>query len=389
MILKNRLVPSLLVSCVWLAGCNGTTNFRSVPIADDTPARNSQDETPDTPKADPSSGASNGTQGQTTDNAGTGSTPIENPSTGEVPAGPGADGSPKYETKDVEETLTQEGLQGFADIALVVDNSSSMQEEQKNLSTKLDDLITALKGANWQIGVITTTVATGSDGQDACNLTLIKSTDSDAQSRFTKAVSAGISGDGNEQGIRQAVNALKCTKKPWVRPGSTVAVLIVSDADNCSDGKGCNGQPWASEQYLIDYVEKDLGRVVGENAGFYGIYSPPSESCSTAEFTANIYQRLIDYKSEGNLNYGNICDSSYKKTLTRISSNIAKLLSSQFSLKQKPDEGTVMISGTKSNGDQITADDFVVTGTTITFKTGSEPALGSKIDIRYKVTVAI
>lgn len=292
----------------------------------------------------------------------------------------------RRETVTIEEAFTQEGLAGTADIAIVIDDSGSMDKEQQNLSTKLNDLLVALQDTNWQIAVITTSPKV-ENGRDICQLKLIKSTDADMERKFKEAVTPGINGSGEEQGVRQAVNALKCTEFPWVRPASTVAVLFVSDEDNCSsDGIDCGSHPWAKEGYLIDYVEKDLGRVVGKNAGFYGIIAPSGEICDTAKNKSVQYERLIHYKSNGNVNYGNICDQSYKGTLERISKNIAKLLSSAFVIKQMPDIGSLMITGIKANGDAIHADDYKIAGTTVSFKIGSEPALGSQIVLTYKVT---
>jgi hypothetical protein len=292
----------------------------------------------------------------------------------------------RRETASFDEAFIQEGVLGAADIAIVIDDSGSMDKEQRNLSTKLNDLLVSLKDVNWQIGVVTTSPKVES-GKDVCQLKLIRSTDSDVEAKFKDAVTPGTKGLGEEQGVRQAVNALRCTETPWVRSDSTVAVLIVSDEDNCSkDGYDCGDNPWAKEDYLIHYVEKDLGRTVGKNAGFYGIIAPSMEKCETASNKSIQYERLINYRSGGNINYGNICDTSYKGTLERISKNIAKLLSSRFALKHVPDSGTTVLNGVKSNGDPITLDDYTISGHTVTFKIGSEPALGSQISVSYQVT---
>lgn len=293
------------------------------------------------------------------------------------------------DTITIEETFTQQGLNGSADIAIVIDDSGSMKEEQTNLSTKLNDLVVALKDSNWQIGVVTTSPKVV-NGVDSCEITMIRSTDSDREKKFIAAVTPGVAGSGNEEGVRQAVNALKCSDTPWVRKDSTVAVLIVSDEDNCSaDGKDCPNSPAKTEQYLIDYIEKTLKREVGKTAGFYGIFAPVGEKCDTAGSVGTQYQRLVEYKAGMEMNYGNICDQSYKGTLERISNNIAKLLSSQFTLKKYPDQGTVMVTGVKSSGDMILPADYSVLGNVITFKSGSEPALGSEITLNYKVTTVI
>lgn len=286
---------------------------------------------------------------------------------------------------DVEEVLMQNAPLGTADILIVIDDSESMAQEQRNLGEKLDKLLQYLKGVDWQIGVITTS-AKKSGNTHRCELKLITSKDRDAQTKFLNAVQAGISGAGNEQGILQAVVGLKCPEQKWIRSNSTVAVLIVSDEDNCGDGEGCRNDPSASENYLIQYVEKDLGRVVGRNAGFYGIYSPVDEPCDHA-VPAEIYQRLIDYKDpvKNRANFGKICDASYGPTLERISKNIADLLASKFTLKALPISGSLKIEGVKTDGTAIVEGDYKLEGTSLQFAVGKEPKNKTNFTVRYKV----
>ncbi len=283
-----------------------------------------------------------------------------------------------------EENFFQEDVVGIADILIVIDDSNSMIEEQTNLSTKMDALLTSLKKTDWQSGVITTSAkANGSDYR--CDLSLIKASDSDAKEKFSKAINAGVQGSDNEQGILQAVTGLKCPEQPWVRDNSTLAVLIVSDEDNCSNGLGCPRSEAKTESYLINYLEKDIGRTVGRNAGFYGIYSAPSAKCSSAPNPAFIYQNLIDYRMREHQNFGNICDASYQSTLERISKNIASLLKKAFELKEMPLEGSLIVIGKKANGQDITPADYELKDKRLSFNWGSEPKAGTGIKVRYKV----
>jgi hypothetical protein len=296
----------------------------------------------------------------------------------------------------VKEEFDQASRKGLADILVVIDNSGSMKEEQANLANKLNELLVSIKDANWQISVITTAPAVPSgvslntaaaEGKELCNTTLIKAGEADAATKFANAVNAGISGSGNEQGIRQAVVGLRCTEKPWVRSGSSLAVLIVSDEDNCSlDGSDCGSLPWAKESYLINYTEKTLLRTVGKNAGFYGIVAPSKALCSTAGNAAPQYLRLFDYNANGATNFGNICDESYKTTLNRISDSIALLLNNQFELKTQPDTNSLKLSLQAADG-TITALDpssYTQTGKVIAFVAGKEPPVGSKVIAEYK-----
>ncbi len=297
----------------------------------------------------------------------------------------------------VKEEFDQAARKGLTDILVVIDNSGSMKEEQANLATKLNELLVSIKDANWQISVITTATAVPSgvsvntlaaEGKELCNTTLIKAGEVDATTKFAAAVNAGISGSGNEQGIRQSVVGLRCTEKPWVRSSSTLAVLIVSDEDNCSlDGGDCGTLPWAKETYLINYVENTLGRTIGKNAGFYGIVAPSKALCSTAGNPAPQYLRLFDYKANGAVNYGNICDASYKTTLNRISDSIALLLNNQFELKAAPDANSLKLSLQLLNGtiQALDSSSYTQSGKVITFLAGKEPPAGSKVIAEYKV----
>jgi len=301
------------------------------------------------------------------------------------------------------DTFDQTGKKGLVDILVVIDNSGSMSQEQTNLATKLNELLLSIKDANWRVSVITTAPAflnmtaaqatsysgdPTSEGKESCNTIMINAGDADAATKFATAVNAGINGNGNEQGVRQSVVGLRCTEKPWVRAGSSVAVLIVSDEDNCSlDGGDCGALPWAKENYLTAYVENTMKRTIGKDAGFYGIVAPSKALCSTAGNEAPQYIRLFNYKSTPGVNYGNICDASYKTTLNRISDNIALLLTSTFELKNLPDAGSLALTVQSAAGAVTPVDptSFTLIAKTITFAAGKEPANGSKLTANYRV----
>jgi hypothetical protein len=282
----------------------------------------------------------------------------------------------------VEDMFDQSDKRGIVDILIVVDDSGSMRQEQENLSDKLDDLLTYLDQTNWQIGVVTTTP------KDRCEITLINYQDPQGNDRFRTAVQPGTRGSGQEHGIKESVNGLRCNENPWVRSDSTVAVLIVSDEDNCSnDGRNCRGEPWETEQYLIDYVENDLNRVVGQNAAFYGIFSSPTDPCDTAYHEGIQYQRLVDYKANGQKRWGDICDNNYGNTLRKISENISSLIRNQWELSQTPDNAADVLVEIGLDGTRTPVDpgDYDLNGKILTFLPGREPPIGSKIYASYTV----
>jgi hypothetical protein len=279
----------------------------------------------------------------------------------------------------INQSFTQKAEKGLVDILVVIDDSGSMIEEQTNLSNKLSALLTSIKGSSWQIGVVTTSV----QAHDACLMTLIKSTDADAENKFKAAVSAGTGGNSNEAGIKQAVIGLGCSSNPWLRSNATTAVLVVSDADNCSnDGGDCGQDLWNNESYLINYAEQTLKKEFWKNFGVYGIFSLPSNKCSASEQVGTQYQRLMDYKNGSHLhkNAGNICQDDYSATLNQISADIALLLENQFELSEVPDSSPVRIS---IDGAPVPAADYTLVNKTLTFKPGKEPSNGKVLVVDY------
>ncbi len=263
----------------------------------------------------------------------------------------GNPGTPKAET------FNQKQL-GIVDIQVVIDNSGSMGEEQDKVKTKLPDLLKFIGDSNWQINVATTD-PNFFNGQRQCSQEgVIKKGEADALTRFTKAISAGTAGSGTEKGIMMAVEGLRCPQaNGWVRPGSKVVVLIVSDEDNCSginepdQRLRCPGAPEESHTYLTNYLASTLGRPLITHSRVYGIYRKPGDAtCLTARNEAAIYQRAVlatrDPANPGTGYEGSICDgdAGYTTTFQSISQDISTILDTSFQLANKPDLASLVVT---------------------------------------------
>ncbi len=241
------------------------------------------------------------------------------------------------EKKIVEYTAKEAGL---LDILVVVDNSSSMSEEQAKLAPQLEPLLSYIDQTNWRIGFIKTEHV-----DNSCLHAIIeKGTDrSVLAANFRSAVNVGTKLGTEEEGIRQAHLALTCTQTPWLRTGSSLAILIVSDEDNCTNGLGCPSSPWKSEEPFIEFLKTI--REVGETARVYGLYWQPEKkgqgkSCATGNAQANIYQRLV---KETKGTDGSICAESYDDILRAISLDMKQIIRTQFPLASVPNAGTVKV----------------------------------------------
>jgi hypothetical protein len=263
---------------------------------------------------------------------------------------------------EINESFTYTQTPQLLDIVLVVDNSNSMQQEQTNLSTKIAPLLSKVAQSDWQIAVTSTDFY-----RPACERLFNKQTANLATVFANTIKNLGINGDGVEIGFYKAVQALSntCQGQDWVRPNSTVVVLIVSDEDNCSntlDTTNCRGTGAKDASYILNYLAQI--RELGRTARMYGIISPPENPCATADNTGFVYAEAIK-ATQGF--YGSICDASYENTLAAISENISSILAPSFRLKQRPLSESMRV---RLNGKEIDPKDIEVIGSEVYIKGG-------------------
>lgn len=265
------------------------------------------------------------------------------------------------------ETFNQMNL-GVLDLLIVIDNSGSMAEEQQNLAARLDPLMQFVNESDWRINIVSTDPANG------CSRAVIRRGDPNAEATFRNAIMAGTNGSGNEQGIRMAVEGLSCPQANWLRPNSSIAILFVSDEDNCSSrGSGCSA-PYNAPQYLLDHLSKNLGRMPGKDARIYGVIWQPNTACQGGYSVGTQYAELIA-RTGGKS--GSICDPDYAPTLRSISSDVATLLNGDFQLASVPDRGSVQVT---VNGVPL-AGGYALSGKVLHFD--PKPTYGAQIQVAY------
>jgi len=276
--------------------------------------------------------------------------------------------------------LSQANL-GILDIQVVVDNSNSMKEEQANLATKLAPLIREIEQSDWRINIVTTDPAQITT--NVCSRALVRRGDANGTSVFSTGVSAGTAGSGNEQGFRLAVHGLSCQTTPWVRPNSSVAVLIISDEDNCSDrGSDCPNTAYAKPEYLLNYLTGS-GRTLNKDARVYGLIKiPGSTNCTTAPTFGTYYQAAITASGGRS---GSICDADYSGFLAAMSKDLVTLLKAEFTLSDTPNAGSLKIY---VNNVLQPSDSYQLMGKSVRFMAGKLPPAGASIVAEYRLGVA-
>ncbi len=279
------------------------------------------------------------------------------------------------------------------DILFVVDDSGSMQVQQANLAANFQTFIDALQSSGvkneFQIGITTTSVdrnvvsgltttldATFDGSAAACtpyaghpypagalitvdpvtnlqknggSTRILAAGSATLAQDFVRNVRVGVCGSGKEQGLRAAQLALSepllsGANAGFLRSGSRLAVIVVSDDDDCSDpgdGQGHPlvdpGEPPTCEQKaekVSDFVQFLQGPLGGERRDVIvaTIAAVDPITLAAAQCTLatgapaeHAAPRYVEFASAFGAKsaVASICDASFASTLQTIAGLIA------------------------------------------------------------------
>ena len=294
-------------------------------------------------------------------------------------------------TKATVETFSpQVGSQKLLDILLVIDNSKTMYPIHQGLSARLSELLSTIGESDWQIAITT------SDPRD-CVETIINKQTVDYQQVFRKTVSSlDATGTTHAQPIRMAVAGLTadCTKKPWVRDNSTIAVLIVTDKDNyplqCGNTSGREvvikthlDPKQCSVEALYQYLQKI--RVPRVTAKVYGLLNDKKKT-NFMSWKDQQGNSIFDHIGQVYLSdrAGSENKADYSEVLRKISHNINSTLQKTYVLKNKDNLQIDKITVSHQLGKRkLVAGEYQVNGNILTI-TSDLPRATTKIEVTYR-----
>lgn len=282
------------------------------------------------------------------------------------------------------------------DILFVVDNSSSMSQEQVGIGDKINGFIDKIKDLNWQIALTTTderVMTTGPDGaerpwgdgqlrpfdSDNGNQFVMRSTDlasRNAQSMLANAINVGVSGNGNERGINATYRSVARAADPspnkdFFRPDAKLAVVIITDEDECSSGLGvCANKSAATASHsdpktALNFIKSQLGasKVVSFNSI---MFIPNDSTCKTGANQGHVYKEIVELTNGVT---GSICSSDFTTPLAEIGNKVVELIKS-VSLACAPadidKDGKVDLAIVLADGSTMTSG-FQINGSTVNF----------------------
>lgn len=278
------------------------------------------------------------------------------------------------------------------DVMFVVDNSGSMAEEQVKLGSALSSFIGSLGKIDWQLGITTTDVSDGPYGMKG-NLIPMKGTSTKILNKnvsnyslaFQKTVYSEIletCNDGtipcpssDERPLAAAVMAMQkkdSNNAGFFRPGADLAIVILSDEDEGSDGTNA-----MAASAVISAFNTVFGG--GRTLTAYGIIVRPGDTACYAAQAGNAgrygtYAQALANATGGVT--GSICDSDYGPALASIGNRVRDMVKT-LTLRYVPDESTVKLVIMPADASLT----WVIDGSQVIFN--KPPNKGTRVNVVY------
>ncbi|MCB0377350.1 MAG: hypothetical protein KDD33_02570 [Bdellovibrionales bacterium] len=263
------------------------------------------------------------------------------------------------------------------DILFVIDDSGSMDFERSSLASRFSGFLNKVDGLDWQIGVITTNVYNNQANKqgrfvkfqaESFGLSGVYILDSSmdagtAQSIFGQTVQAIPSGSGSgaEMGIwasklaiDRALDSSGSTvnepNRQFFRDGADLAIVVLSDEDENSNGTSVKMQP----ADFVQYVSSSFGQ---KNFTWHSIIVRPGDNNCRLDNQGGAPQyygvkydelsRLTGFGQAGGAIIGSVCERDYTTQLADIGQSVKdmqKTISLECAPVDEDGDGQVEIS---------------------------------------------
>ncbi len=221
------------------------------------------------------------------------------------------------------------------DILFVIDNSGSMEYEQKSMASRVRNFLDVVKGLNWQIAITTTDPSnkTYGDGRlvtmkGLSSTYILNSSMDDATARtvLSNTLQRTETGSGSEQGIYAAYRAVERSVESaggntnFIRSDAQIAVVLISDEDESADG--VKNDP----ANFVKYIQTQFG---GQKAmNFHSIITRPDDkACLDGEGYSYGHRFAAMANLTGGV-IGDVCASDYAAQVQGIAEGVRKTLKS-------------------------------------------------------------
>jgi len=299
-----------------------------------------------------------------------------------------------------EDYFVQEGTDE-ADILFIVDDSISMADEQALVAAGFERFIDAMNAAeevSFQLGVVTTDM--DEDNVDRGRLVgeppYLTNASANYGAAFFDRVQVGTSGSDKERGLQAATHALserylEDQHAGFLREDSVLALVFVSDEDDCSDENFIPDSEEGELCYDADILEPtvtylkrlresrgDSGRVVAS-----AIVGPDAAEGCESSWPG---RRYVAIAAGLGGEIGDICEGDYGEVMDDIGARISAP-ATVFGLQYVAVAGTVEveIDGEMMAEDVDTAWWYDEPNWSIRFDGSYVPPWGSELNVTYEI----
>jgi hypothetical protein len=228
--------------------------------------------------------------------------------------------------------LTVDDRASQTDILFVIDNSSSMRYEQRQISQRFNNFIDQIDGLDWHIAITTTDWRSHKDWNDGklhpfkrgMHYLTPSLGKEKAQELFAKNVRRRESGNDDEQGIRTTFRSIQRAVegqseaddilRGFYRTNANLAVVLVSDEDESGSG------PFNTGSYLQRYVKNHWPQKAFQ---FNSIIVHTQECLRGPGQTMGEKYEKLSMQTNGIV--GDICAEDYSQMLKDIGQGVAEL----------------------------------------------------------------
>lgn len=244
------------------------------------------------------------------------------------------------------------------DVIIVIDNSGSMSEEQRNMATRISSFVDKLSGTDWRAAVITTDVnSTTTQGRfrlmSGTSKYFITASDANAQTILGNTVQgAGINGSATEQGIAASyysiVNKDVAPNAGFFRADAGLSIIVISDENESASQTANSGDnliatiknAWSTKPFKFHSI-------VGTGTGCAGSY---------------LGSKYIELSNKTGGEVACVAQADYSSTLAKIGVSTSSLVKS-VSLECSPLNNKITVY----NGSTLISTGYSVVGTMVTF----------------------
>lgn len=216
------------------------------------------------------------------------------------------------------------------DILMIIDNSVSMEYEQKSMAKRVGNMLSVLKGLDWQIAVTTTDPRNVNLGDGRLipiyglngDLILKSSTlsDTDAQLKLGMTIQRPEQGSALEQPINATYRFIEralgkdSAYRKFFREGSNFAAIVISDEDE-SDNQFRNDPANLMKLISSSFNQQKVFT-------WHSIITKPGDQACKKTYGATFGERLAKFSEMTGGLIGSVCEADYAAQMTGIANGI-------------------------------------------------------------------